>query len=143
MNLQVRRATIQPIILDESIKTYADIVRAHADGACEAIGLKINRLGGLTRARRIRDFCVEAGIRMNIEETGGSALADTAAVHLAQATPASHRRATWLCHDMLSVDPIEGGARNHGGTTSPPDSPGLGATPDMERLGDPIATYSA
>ena len=141
--LQVRRATTQPIILDESIVTYADIVRAQRDRACEAIGLKIERVGGLTRARRIRDFCVETGIRMNIEATAGSVLADTAATHLAQATPERSRRATWLCHDMLTVDPCEGGARNLGGFTRAPDAPGLGAEPIADVLGDPIASFGA
>lgn len=140
-NLKVRRATSQPILLDESIKTYEDAFRAVAAGACEGIGLKINRVGGLTKARRIRDLCLAAGLRMNIEETGGSALADTAAVHLAQATPASHRRATWLCHEMLTIDPVAGGARNRGGTTTVPQTPGLGAAPDESVLGEPLAVY--
>lgn len=140
-NLQVRRATRQPIVLDESIKSYGDMLRAHGDAACEGIGLKINRVGGLTKARRIRDLCVEIGVRMNIEETGGSVLADTAAVHLAQATPASHRRATWLCHEMLAVDPAIGGARSREGLTSIPDGPGLGAEPDPAALGEPVAVY--
>lgn len=139
--LAVRRATVQPIILDEVVPTFNDVVRAHADAACEAISLKLNRVGGLTKARRIWDFCVQVGLRMNIEETGGSALADTAAVHLAQATPASHRRATWLCHEMLNVDPVVGGARNVGGFTRAPEASGLGAEPDPDALGEPLAVY--
>ncbi len=139
--LQVRKATTQPIILDESIVEYGDLVRAQRDGACEAIGLKIERVGGLTRARRMRDFCVQTGIRMNIEATGGSVLADTVAAHLAQATPNRLQRATWLCHDMLTVDPCAGGARHLGGYTRAPDAPGLGVEPQLELLGEPAATY--
>ncbi len=140
--LQVRRATQQPIILDEVIVEYADMVRAQRDGACEAIGLKIERVGGLTRARRMRDFCVQTGIRMNIEATAGSVLADTVATHLAQATPARYLRATWLCHDMLTIDPCNGGARNKGGTTRAPRAPGLGVVPRLDLLGEPAAIYA-
>lgn len=140
-HLMVRRHTKQPLILDESIKTYQDALRAISEGACEGIGLKINRVGGLTKARRIRDLCVASGLRLNIEETGGSRLADTAAVHLAQATPATHRRATWLCHEHLAMDPIAGGARNAGGSTRIPQAPGLGARPDLAALGEPLAVY--
>ncbi|NNF65456.1 MAG: mandelate racemase/muconate lactonizing enzyme family protein [Acidimicrobiia bacterium] len=139
--LQVRRATTQPIILDEIVVDYADVLRAQRDRACEAIGLKIERVGGLTKARRIRDFCVQSGIRMNIEATGGSVLADSVAVQLAQATPSRAQRATWLCHEMLAVDPCEGGARNLGGHTRAPDRPGLGVEPRLEVLGEPVATY--
>ncbi len=141
-NLQVRRATTQPIILDESIVEFADIVRAQRDAACEAIGLKIERVGGLTRARRIRDFCVQTGIRMNIEATGGSVLADTVATHLAQATPNRFQRATWFCHEMLTIDPCEGGARNQGGVTRAPDAPGLGVEPKPDMLGEPSAVFA-
>ena len=136
--LQVRRATRQPILLDEIIHTYADLLRAHRDRACEGIGLKPNRVGGLTKARRIRDFCVQTGLRLNIEDTGGTALADTAAVHLAQATPARYQRGTWFCHEMITVDPIIGGARNLGGVTRAPEAPGLGAEPAPEAIGKPL-----
>ena len=139
---QVRRLTRQPIILDESIQQFHDVVRAQAEGICEAVGLKVNRVGGLTKARRIRDYCLEMGLRLNIEETGGSVLADSAAVHLAQATPATHLRATWLCHDMLSLDLAPGqGARNRGGTTEAPERPGIGVEPEPGLLGSPVATY--
>ena len=139
--LAVRHRTSQAIILDEAIQSFADLLRAQKDGACEAIGLKIGRVGGLSKARRLRDFCLATGIRMNIEETGGSVLADTGAVHLAAATPATHRRATWLCHNMLTVDLAEGGARNDGGVTHAPEAPGLGVEPRPEILGDPVAVY--
>ena len=139
--LAVRRVTSHPIILDECIQRYGDIVRAQADHACEAIGLKVGRVGGLTKARRIRDFCVETGIRMNIEETGGSVIADTGAVHLAEATPRTHLRGTWLCHDMLTVDTATGGARNEGGMTHAPEAPGLGIEPHADVLGEPVAVY--
>lgn len=139
--LQLRQLTSHPIILDECIQGYGDIVRAQGDRACEAIGLKVGRVGGLTKAKRIRDFCVETGMRMNIEETGGSIIADTGAVHLAQATPQTHLRATWLCHDMLTIDTAIGGARNQGGKTYAPEAPGLGVEPKLDVLGKPIAVY--
>jgi L-alanine-DL-glutamate epimerase-like enolase superfamily enzyme len=139
--LDVRRKTVQPIILDENVQTFQDLLRLQREGAAEAVGLKLGRVGGLTKARRMRDFCVQTGLRMNIEDTGGSVIADTAAVHLAQATPVSHHRATWLCHDMVTPDTAEGGARNQGGTTRAPDTPGLGVEPKLEVLGAPLAVY--
>lgn len=142
--LTVRRQTRQPLCLDESIHTYQDVVRAQTERVCEVIGLKVGRVGGYTKARRIRDFCVAMGLRMNIEETGGSVLADTAAVHLAQSTPVTHRRGTWLCHDMLTVDTAPGqGARNEMGQTVAPELAGLGVEPDLSVLGSPVASYGS
>ena len=39
---------------------------------------------------------------------------------------------------MITVDPIIGGARNLGGVTRAPRTPGLGAEPGPEALGEPL-----
>ena len=98
----------------------------------------------MTKAKQIIDFGVTVGWQMHIEDVGGSALADTAAIHLASATPAEHRLASWLCHAHLAVDPVASqGARNIEGTATPPSKPGLGVTPDPANLGEPFAVYGA
>ncbi|RYY84322.1 hypothetical protein EON63_09495 [archaeon] len=43
--------------------------RIIADRAADCINLKISKVGGLTKARAIRDVAVQAGIAMNIEDT--------------------------------------------------------------------------
>jgi L-alanine-DL-glutamate epimerase-like enolase superfamily enzyme len=62
-------------------------------------------------------------------------------MHLAQSTPAPLRRATWLCFDRLTVDPIGCGVTNDRGWAVAPDGPGIGAEPDPDRLGEPFAVY--
>ncbi len=138
--LAVRRSTGHPISLDETIKAFSDLVRMHHDWAAEIVNIKIGRVGGLTRARQMRDFCLSAGIKMLIMETGGSVMADTAAAHLIQSTPERSRIASWDCAAMLSVVSAEG-AVGRDGVFSAPDTPGLGATPIMDVLGDPVAVY--
>ena len=129
-----------PILLDECVHTLGDHLAAWRLGACEGVKVKPNRVGGLTKARLIRDFGISVGWQMHIEDVGGSALADTAAIHLAAATPDANRLASWLCHYHLSVDPVGGqGARNADGVTVPPDKPGLGVSPDPDMLGAPAA----
>ena len=133
----------QPIMLDECMHTFADHLRAWREGACEGVKVKPNRLGGLTKARQVRDFGVSVGWSMHIEDVGGSALADTAAIHLAASTPDANRLASWLCHDHLAIDPVEGqGARNAAGFATPPSTPGLGVVPDLNMLGEPVAVYA-
>ena len=132
----------QPIMLDECMHTLQDHLEAWRLGACQGVKVKPNRLGGLTRARQARDLGVALGWQMHIEDVGGSALADTAAIHLAASTPDANRLASWLCHYHLSSDPVPGqGARNHGGFATPPSTPGLGVRPDEDRLGAPVAIY--
>ena len=132
----------QPIMLDECMHSMQDHLDAWRLGACQGVKVKPNRLGGLTRARQIRDLGVTLGWQMHVEDVGGSALADTAALHLAASTPDANRLASWLCHYHLAVDPVpEQGARNLKGFATPPSVPGLGVTPDKDSLGPPTATY--
>lgn len=141
--VQVAKRVVQPIMLDECLHNFDDHLQAWSLNACEGVKVKPNRLGGLSKARRIRDFGLQAGWQMHIEDVGGTVLADTAAIHLAASTPAAHRLASWLCHYHLSLDPFEGqGARNVNGFATPPSLPGIGVTPDPDKLGATIATYT-
>lgn len=138
----VAKRVSNPVMLDECLDTFGTHLQAWKAGACEGVKVKPNRVGGLTKARQIRDFGLSVGWQMHIEDVGGSAFADTAAIHLASSTPTAHRLASWLCHDHLAVDPVPGqGARNENGFARPPDGPGLGVIPDQNRLGEPVAVY--
>jgi L-alanine-DL-glutamate epimerase-like enolase superfamily enzyme len=140
----VRRHVIQPISLDEVITTPYDLLRARELGACEIVDIKIGRVGGLTRARRLRDLALECGMGVLIEDTGGTVLADTAAVHLASTVPARALIATWSCQELVTVDPAPGqGARVIDGDMCAPDAPGLGVEIEPDLLGPPTARYTA
>lgn len=137
----VRQLTRNPLILDECIHSYADLLQAQRENIAQAINIKLGRVGGVTKARRMRDFCVQTGLRMNIEETGGSVIASTAAVHLAAATPARYRLATSDNTRLHTVVPATGGYVFDNGVGIPPDAPGLGLEPVMDILGEPVAVY--
>lgn len=68
-NLSVRRLCARPFILDENIDNIDVILRIWADAAADVINLKISKVGGLTKAKQIRDLCVSLGTAMNIEDT--------------------------------------------------------------------------
>ena len=110
----------------------------------EIFGIKLNRVGGLTKAARMRDVALAHGIDMFIMATGGSVLADTEALHLAATVPDDNCFAVWACQDMLTVDIASGrGPRNKNGHLHLPEEPGLGVEPDENTLGDPVAVYEA
>ncbi len=139
---QVRELTRHPIILDECIQSFQDLLLGQRYNVAQAIGLKVGRVGGLTKAKRMRDFCVATGIKMNIEDTGGSKIADTAAVHLALATPVEFDRATWDCSQHHSIITADGGYVRENGRASVSDAPGLGIEVRLQALGDAVAVYS-
>jgi len=138
----IRQVTTSPISVDESLVTLQDATRIARDGLAEVFGIKLNRVGGLTKAARMRDVALAHGIQMYIMATGGSVLADTEAAHLAQAIPQEFRLGTWACQDMLSVDIAPGqGARSVDGKLTVSEIPGHGIVPDESLLGDPLAVY--
>lgn len=51
-----------PICLDESIHSFEDARKAIELEACKIINIKIGRVGGLSEARRIHDYCRDNGI---------------------------------------------------------------------------------
>lgn len=58
----IDHATLQttintPLCLDESIHSLEDAKQAVALGSCEVINIKIGRVGGLTEAKKIHDYC--------------------------------------------------------------------------------------
>ena len=85
--LSVRRQTSHPFVLDESIDSVHALLRANGDRAMDVINLKISKLGGLTKARQVRDLCVSLGIGMTIEDTWGGDFTTAAIAHLAHSTP--------------------------------------------------------
>ncbi|MDW3222933.1 MAG: enolase C-terminal domain-like protein [Paracoccaceae bacterium] len=132
-----------PVSIDESLVTLQDAVRIARDGLAEVFGIKLNRVGGLTKAARMRDVALVHGIDMFVMATGGTVLADTEALHLAATVPDENCHAVWACQDMITVDIAGGrGPRNIDGHLHLPEAAGLGVHPDEETLGDPVAVYS-
>ncbi|MDJ0828142.1 MAG: enolase C-terminal domain-like protein [Rhodobacter sp.] len=131
-----------PVSVDESLVTLQDATRIARDGLAEVFGLKLNRVGGLTRAARMRDIALAHGIDMFVMATGGSVLADTEALHLAATIPPEHLLGVWACQDMLTDDIAPGrGPRATNGHLHLADAPGLGVHPD-EHLLTKVATYA-
>ncbi len=138
----VRARTIHPISIDERLDTLEDLRQIVDRRIAEIVNIKLNRVGGLTRARRLRDLCLESGVRMLVMETGGSVIADTAAVHLVQSIRPELRLGTWLCQELVGPDPAPGrGSRNEEGRACAPEGPGLGVEPDPGVLGEPVAVF--
>ncbi len=137
--LTVRRRTALPFILDENIDGLPILLRAISDGAMDAINLKISKVGGLTKARLIRDVAVEAGLAMIIEDTWGGDIVTAAIAHLAQSTPAEFLFAATDFNSYGTKDIAKGAPkRDKDGFMTAADRPGLGVELIREALGEPV-----
>src|SRR4030095_12498368 len=95
----------------ENIDGMGILLRAIADGAMDVINLKISKVGGLTRAREMRDLCISAGVAMTIEDTWGGDILTAAIAHLARAPPPALSRAgrCWANQCWQSESDVEQG----------------------------------
>lgn len=136
--LVTRRRTTLPFVLDEVITGVDSLTRALADGAMDVINLKISKVGGLTKARLIRDICINAGVPMTIEDTWGGDIVTASIAHLAQSTPEEFAFSATDFNSYGTVDIAKGAPKRVNGTMKAPDAPGLGFEPLMDVLGAPV-----
>jgi L-alanine-DL-glutamate epimerase-like enolase superfamily enzyme len=130
--LVVRERTTLPMVLDEVITDAQALIRAY--GAMEAINLKIGRVGGLTKARLIRDLGTELGLRFTIEDSWGGDVTTAAVAHLAASTKPEHLLMASFMNDW-TLDHVAGyEPRSLRGRGAAPTLPGLGVEVDTSAL---------
>jgi len=136
--LSVRQRCNHPLVLDESIDSLAAVLRAHGDRAMDAINLKIAKVGGLSKARQIRDLCLDLGIPMTIEDSWGGDIVTAAIAHLAHSTPPQFLFSATDFNSYVTVSIADGAPRRSKGRMAASTAPGLGVQPRMEALGPPV-----
>ena len=136
--LVTRRRTSLPFVLDEVITGTDTLLRGLADGAMDVINLKISKVGGLTKARLMRDLCIAAGIPMTIEDSWGGDIVTATIAHLARSTPEEFSFSATDFNSYGTRDIASGAPRRVNGRMTAPDTPGLGIEPLFDVLGDPL-----
>lgn len=136
--LTVRRQTDHPFVLDETIDSVEMLVCARAEGAMDVVNLKISRVGGLTKARQLRDLSLALGIAMTIEDSWGGDITTAAVAHLAHSTPEAFRFSATDFNSYVTVSVADGAPRREGGRMAASTAPGLGVRPRPEVLGKPV-----
>ena len=139
----VRPATDRPLVLDESIVTLDDLLRAHREGVADGVTLKLQRVGGITRAVLMRDVAAELGLEVTVEDAGGASLVTSAITHVGLGTPEGLRVHTCDFHMWVSVDHGSGLPPRADGAQGPPSGPGLGIDVDLDALGEPFLDLAA
>jgi L-alanine-DL-glutamate epimerase-like enolase superfamily enzyme len=109
----------------------------------DQINLKIGRVGGLTRARMMRDVAVELGLRLLVEDTWGGDPVSAAVAHLAAGVPPDQLFAASFMNDWTQEHIAGYQPRSARGRGPVPTGPGLGIEIDESMLGKPLFTVSA
>ncbi len=133
----IRNKTSLPFILDEVIDNSNMLIKAISENAMDIINLKITKVGGLTKARNIRDICIEAGIPMTIEDTWGGDITTATIAQLAITTPKDFCFSATDFNSYVTVSVAENAPKRVQGKMKPSNLPGLGVIPNFDILGQP------
>lgn len=142
----IDHATLQkklntPICLDESIHSLEDARKALELGSCRIINIKVGRVGGLSEARRIHDFCRDKGIPVwcgGMLESGVGRAHNVAITTLPGFTLPGDTAASSRYWEQ---DLIEPEVTVENGLIQVPAQPGIGYQPVRERV-DRFTLYS-
>ena len=138
---QVRRVAEQPMKLDECITGLAAAQRIVADRGAEVCCLKISNLGGLSKARRVRDYLVDNRFPVVSEDSWGGEITSAAVAHFAASTPIEYLQNTTDLMNYNSRSTGIGGPTVRNGRLYATDVPGLGVEPDYDSLGDAVEVF--
>ncbi len=139
---QVRRVCTQPMKLDECVTDIGMARRIVQDRGAEMLCLKISNLGGLSKARRVRDFVVDHRIPVVAEDTWGAEITTATLAHFAASTPQELLVNTTDLHRYVTRSTGHPAPTTRDGRLHAADAPGLGVRPDFDSLGDPVEVFT-
>jgi L-alanine-DL-glutamate epimerase-like enolase superfamily enzyme len=129
------RQWVRPLVMaDESVNTPAEALRVIEAQAADVISLKIAKMGGILRTKKIAAMCEAAEIDYLVGTSPGSRLFGAANLHLAS----SLRNLSLPCEvgefDRFLNDPCETPVIKDGFAIVP-SGPGLGLKIDLNEIG--------
>lgn len=138
--LTVRNHTNLPMVVDEIITGIGPLMKAYEQQAMDVINLKISRVGGLTKARQIRDLCESLGIVMTIEDSWGGDITTATIAHLAGSTRPEFLFTSTDFNSYVDIHLADDSPMRKEGHLRIPSEPGLGIHVDGKMLGEPVLT---
>ncbi|MFC2164127.1 cis-3-hydroxy-L-proline dehydratase [Acidobacteriota bacterium] len=138
--LVVRERTRLPFVLDEIIKDVDSLLRAYNQRAMDVVNIKISRVGGLTKAKQLRDLCESLGIAMTLEDSWGGDITTATIAHLVGSTKSEFYFTSTDFNSYNDVHIAADAPRIRDGYLDVPSGPGLGIHVDEKALGDPVLT---
>ncbi len=134
----IRNLTTLPMIYDEIVTDVQSLLRVAQQGGAGGINLKISKVGGLTKARLIRDLAETLGLSLTIEDTWGGDLVTAAVSHVAASTRPDALFTVSFMNDWVKEHIAGYRPRSRNGVGAPYPGPGLGVEVDAQALGQPL-----
>ncbi|MEM7324959.1 MAG: mandelate racemase/muconate lactonizing enzyme family protein [Actinomycetota bacterium] len=132
-----------PVFLDESADSVSSVMRAIHGGAAQGFGMKLSRVGGISKMNTVIGMCAARSIPLTSDDTWGGDITNAATVHVGASIPEAIFEGTWIGEPYTATAyPMRSETiTNRTGHIAVPDGPGLGVTPDLDAWGEPVAVY--
>jgi L-alanine-DL-glutamate epimerase-like enolase superfamily enzyme len=135
----IRPLIHHPMFLDESIVDLNTALRVIADGLVDGFGMKVSRLGGLSRFAAFRDICAARGLPHTVDDSWGGNIVAASCAQMGATVAPGLLEGVWLATPYQA---------EHYGPDAPvtvedghvmlPDGPGLGIAPDPAQFEVPV-----
>lgn len=139
--IEVRKHTTLPMVYDEVVNDPASLIRAVREGGAGAFNLKVSKVGGLTKAKLMRDLGQELGVQMTVEDTWGGDIVSAASAHIAASTRERALLSVSFMNDWTNEHVAGYQPRSKDGFGAAPSAPGLGVEIDTKALGGPLFSF--
>ena len=133
-----------PLFLDESADSVGQVMRAIESGVAQGFGMKLSRVGGITKMATVIALCAERNIPLTSDDTWGGDITNAATAHVGATVPTHLFEGTWIGEPYTSAAyPMTSETiTNRTGTITLPEGPGLGVVPDLNAWPEPEAVFS-
>jgi L-alanine-DL-glutamate epimerase-like enolase superfamily enzyme len=136
----VRRHTASPVVIDEAVRDMGNLVECYEQRAADCVNIKPARVGGPTRAARLRDVAQALGYKVMVDDPMGGEISTSMVGHLAVTCRPEHLAAASFLQVFTTKRLASGGATLSDGWGHAPTEPGWGIEVDEDALGEPIFT---
>ena len=141
--IEVRKHTTLPMIYDEVVSDVATLLRAVREGGAGGFNLKISKVGGLTKAKLMRDLAQELGLQVTVEDTWGGDIVSATSAHVAASTKQRSLLSVSFMNDWTNEHIAGHQPKSRNGFGSAPRGPGLGIDVDASLLGAPLISVGS
>ena len=141
--IEVRKHTTLPMVYDEVVNDAATLIRAVRDGGAGAFNLKVSKVGGLTKAKLMRDLGQDLGLQITVEDTWGGDIVSATSAHIAASTKERSLLSVSFMNDWTNEHVAGYLPRSQNGFGEAPRGPGLGIEVDVALLGRPLLSVHA
>lgn len=132
-----------PVFLDESADSVAAVMHAIDAGVAQGFGMKLSRVGGISKMNTVINMCAARSIPLTSDDTWGGDITNAATAHVGASIPTAIFEGTWIGepYTAASYPMLTETISNRTGTITVPEGPGLGVIPDLAAWGEPVAVY--